>query len=250
MISSQPRAASFDPAVGVLAVHWRLAALDFDAKMLRFRLALKANFDPNQPRVPAGRPDGGQWTRVEGYVRDTIVEEPEQESSDARERRRRMFVLRGRGTRFRIAPNPNADPSAPVHAVDAFSDVSKHNAEIEIVAAETLVDADLIRAIMYVETTQGYYGRVADSLRISNSVLPMNINVSVWGEAFGGRTKLNVPLNNIRAGAVILRGIIGNLFDTAGVAEIATLYNYLPATIVSDYGARVQAVYNSRPWEK
>jgi hypothetical protein len=39
---------------------------------LRFRLALKrlidhcakANFNPSQPRVPAGHPDGGQWTRV------------------------------------------------------------------------------------------------------------------------------------------------------------------------------------------
>jgi hypothetical protein len=28
--------------------------------------ALKANFNPNQPRVPAGNPDGGQWTGVGG----------------------------------------------------------------------------------------------------------------------------------------------------------------------------------------
>lgn len=52
-------------------MRWQLAALDFDAKMLRLGLALKANFDPNQPRVPAGRPDGGQWTRVEGYARES-----------------------------------------------------------------------------------------------------------------------------------------------------------------------------------
>jgi hypothetical protein len=26
------------------------------------KLARKANFDPNQPRVPVGNPDGGQWT--------------------------------------------------------------------------------------------------------------------------------------------------------------------------------------------
>ncbi len=32
--------------------------------MLRFELALKANFNPSQPRVPAGRPSGGRWTRV------------------------------------------------------------------------------------------------------------------------------------------------------------------------------------------
>jgi hypothetical protein len=34
-------------------------------RALAFRLALdgKANFNPNQPRVPRGRPDGGRWTR-------------------------------------------------------------------------------------------------------------------------------------------------------------------------------------------
>lgn len=55
----------------MLAIRWQLAALAFDAKMLRLALALKANFDPNQPRVPAGQPDGGQWTRVEGYARES-----------------------------------------------------------------------------------------------------------------------------------------------------------------------------------
>ncbi len=27
----------------------------------------KANFDPNQPRVPRGEPDGGRWTRAEAW---------------------------------------------------------------------------------------------------------------------------------------------------------------------------------------
>jgi hypothetical protein len=47
-----------------------------DAAMLRHRLALfdieaqhrlawhRSHFDPNQPRVPAGHPDGGRWTRA------------------------------------------------------------------------------------------------------------------------------------------------------------------------------------------
>lgn len=38
----------------------RHADLDLDIKLLRLRL--KAGFDPSQPRVPAGDPDGGQWT--------------------------------------------------------------------------------------------------------------------------------------------------------------------------------------------
>lgn len=37
-----------------------------DNKLQALRRAVKANFDPNQPRVPAGNPDGGQWTDVDG----------------------------------------------------------------------------------------------------------------------------------------------------------------------------------------
>ncbi|GLS30522.1 hypothetical protein SAMN04488498_103165 [Mesorhizobium albiziae] len=37
-----------------------LASLDVDIKLLR--LGMKAGFNPSQPRVPAGDPDGGQWT--------------------------------------------------------------------------------------------------------------------------------------------------------------------------------------------
>jgi len=38
------------------------AGLQAEANLIRLRLALKAGFDPNQPRVPAGSPHGGQWT--------------------------------------------------------------------------------------------------------------------------------------------------------------------------------------------
>jgi len=51
-----------------------LAALRSEVLGLRLHLALKrvwaallkANFDPNQPRVPRGHPHGGCWTRVGG----------------------------------------------------------------------------------------------------------------------------------------------------------------------------------------
>lgn len=36
--------------------------------MLRLSLALKAGFRPDQPRVPGGQLDGGQWIRVPGYA--------------------------------------------------------------------------------------------------------------------------------------------------------------------------------------
>lgn len=36
--------------------------------VLRLSVALKAGFRPDQPRVPGGRPDGGQWVHVPGYA--------------------------------------------------------------------------------------------------------------------------------------------------------------------------------------
>lgn len=43
-------------------LRWTLDALQVQVKLLRLMRAMqKAGFDPTQPRVPAGNPDGGQW---------------------------------------------------------------------------------------------------------------------------------------------------------------------------------------------
>jgi len=51
----------------LLRQRWLMSA---DAVLLHARyvnyLLAKANFNPNQPRVPRGSPNGGEWTRVEG----------------------------------------------------------------------------------------------------------------------------------------------------------------------------------------
>lgn len=45
---------------GLLRLRWLAAATRFELAMYRHMLALKYN--PDQPRVPRGDPDGGQWT--------------------------------------------------------------------------------------------------------------------------------------------------------------------------------------------
>ncbi len=45
----------------LLRLKWHVAALRFEIAMRRHALALKA-FNPDQPRVPAGSSQGGQWT--------------------------------------------------------------------------------------------------------------------------------------------------------------------------------------------
>src|SRR5687768_5067706 len=52
----------------LLQMRCETAAMQLEVALLRLRLALKAGFDPNQPRVPPGRPEGGHWTRVGGGV--------------------------------------------------------------------------------------------------------------------------------------------------------------------------------------
>jgi hypothetical protein len=47
---------------GLMRLKWLAAATRFELAMVRHDRALKANFNPNEPRVPAGNPDGGQWT--------------------------------------------------------------------------------------------------------------------------------------------------------------------------------------------
>ncbi len=48
----------------LLRLKWLLAAEAFQNALQRHVRALK--FDPNQPRVPAGNSDGGQWTSSSG----------------------------------------------------------------------------------------------------------------------------------------------------------------------------------------
>jgi len=78
----------------------------------------------------------------------------------------------------------------------------------------------------------------------------MNINSPFWGDSFGSRSELELAPNNIRAGARMLKGIIGNFQSPASISEIATLYNRHDAKKLTDYGARVASVYRYRPWEK
>jgi hypothetical protein len=55
------------------ALPWPLAAI----------VEAKANFDPNQPRVPAGNSDGGQWTNDSNETDGEGAYDSEAETSDA-----------------------------------------------------------------------------------------------------------------------------------------------------------------------
>lgn len=50
-------------AKGVATLRHKLALMDIAAQHIDTH---RSHFNPNQPRVPAGRPDGGQWTSAGG----------------------------------------------------------------------------------------------------------------------------------------------------------------------------------------
>ncbi len=150
--------------------------------------------------------------------------------------------------RFAVAENPDADGAAPIYELSLFSEVARHSAEIERAAREVGVDARLIRAVLYVETTHGYYDAPLELIGANRSIRPMNVNVDYWGDAFGDREALSEPEHNIRAGALMLKRISANLPADAAVRHVATLYNDIDAAVVSDYGARVEKVYETQPW--
>lgn len=236
-----------------------LAALEIRWALMK--LAWKYN--PSQPRVPAGNPDGGQWTsgwvqvaangQDEGGIATDAIPRARDQTLDLpaseRDKARRVLVLQGGGGDFYVAPNPTANSSAPWYEDASKSTVGSFNDGIEFAAAKEGVDPNLIRAVMYVETTHGWYDEYTQPLGLNDTILPMNVSVGNWGVPLGlSREDLEQPFTNIEAGTKILKGIIANFPAGASVSAVATLYNSLSATKVTNYGARVAAVYEKKPW--
>ncbi|WP_341988977.1 hypothetical protein [Azorhizobium sp. AG788] len=68
----------------LLALKADILATQFIVRALILRETLrKANFDPNQPRSPAGSPNGGQWTREGGGPSSGLPGSLPQEGSEA-----------------------------------------------------------------------------------------------------------------------------------------------------------------------
>jgi hypothetical protein len=162
---------------------------------------------------------------------------------------RKKCIMENRTTcKLVVSENAKADASEPLREIAAFSQVNMYSALIDRVAGETGVDARLIRAIMYMETTHGYYDAPLALIGQNKSLLPMNVNVEYWGNTFGDRKTLSQPYDNIKAGAEILKRIIANLPRPASIRQIATLYQNINGNAVSDYGARVDRLYATQPW--
>ncbi|KIM03888.1 MAG: hypothetical protein KN64_10625 [Sulfurovum sp. AS07-7] len=126
--------------------------------------------------------------------------------------------------------------------------VLKYSKDIESIATGYGISPRLVKAIMYMEQTHGWYDIVLDLAGKNKSILPMNINIDYWGEFVGTREQLHDPIFNITQGVKMLYLLKIHLGNKYNIANIATLYNDHNAVIVSEYGARVEYIYAKELW--
>lgn len=147
---------------------------------------------------------------------------------------------------FEINDNPTAVGSRPFYELESMSQVNKWRGLIMQIAKRYSVDYTLLIAIMYMETTHGWYDKFYPARK---TVLPMNLHYHYWRKLGVTKENLNCPYYNIEFGAILLSRIKARIKNPT-IAKIATLYNYLGAEKVTNYGARVARIYLTQPWRK
>lgn len=155
-----------------------------------------------------------------------------------------MAILGKGQADFQLKPDTEPITDAPWYKIKSFSEVNKYLSIIDEEAAAAKIDPDFVKAVVYLETTQGWYDRFHPE---NKSIRPMNIQSEYWKDLGYSRTELETPRLNIRAGVDLIKRIQSNYPDGSH-SEVATLYNDLAAKKVNDYGARVQILVREKPW--
>jgi peptidoglycan hydrolase-like protein with peptidoglycan-binding domain len=165
-------------------------------------------------------------------------------SNNAMERKK--AVLGNGKADFTLKPDLEPVTEEPFYVFPVFSEVKENDKIILEEAKKAKVAPDLVKAIIYVESTQGWYDRITPW---NKSIRPMNIQAEYWKELGYSRDDLEIPRLNIRAGIELIHRLQLQA-PQATIEEIATLYNDLNAKRISDYGARVAKIMKEKPWEK
>lgn len=197
--------------------------------------------------VVASRPSGEKKFGPGAFK--GILQPPDDTPGSPPISRREILARGGTGFRISVADNPKANGRPPLNEIPSASMVKENDAYIRRAADQHKVDPDLIRAIIYVESTHGWYDKVLSPFDANKSILPMNVNTKYWGDTWGKRQVLKSPQQNINGGARMLRSIL-NAMPDGDIAQVASVYNDSNTKSVTDYGARVEAVYAEKPWNK
>jgi ribosomal protein S20 len=170
------------------------------------------------------------------------------------EKDRTENIIEDKPALFEIAKNPKADGSPVVWEIPSLGNwaVRRYEPLISEISDKHGVDANLVRAIMWTECARGHkvgFDKLADKLRISGRVLPMNVDKQKWSSLIGkSADDMYSSRNSIEAGVVLIKRIQQRIEDPTP-EKIGSLWLYLGRENTSDFGAYVQRIYDERPWE-
>ena len=162
---------------------------------------------------------------------------------------RKQSILYNIPLTFKVKTNSEANDEMPYYELHNFNQVSKHVRIIESEANSQKVDVNLIKSIVYMETTHGYYDLLLRPIDKNKSILPMNVRSDYWKDLGYSREELKKPEINIKAGVLLLKRISERV-QPKTIENISTIYQNLGATKLSDYGARVKKIYDLQKWNK
>jgi hypothetical protein len=167
---------------------------------------------------------------------------------------RKKSIIENTPAIFEIHDNPYAVGTEPLVELDSQSEVSRWCGLIIQSAQKHGVDARLAMAIMYMETTHGWYDKfypdfLEKRFPMRRSILPMNIHYRYWRTLGITKELVNCPYYNIDFGVILLSRIQARIKNPT-IAKIASIYNFLGAEKVNNYGARVAIIYFEQPWVK
>lgn len=160
---------------------------------------------------------------------------------------RMVSILTDSPALFVVADSSAQANPTPKHYLEYFEQVTKHADRINEAAARHNADPDLVRAIIWMESTRGYYDGVTGLVLKPKTILPMNVYADYWTGFRVTREGLQNPAINIDTGTKILARLQARTSDNS-IAKTATLYGDLAAQKESEYGKTVEYYYNTKPW--
>jgi soluble lytic murein transglycosylase-like protein len=158
---------------------------------------------------------------------------------------RRDSILKNTPGTFHVNPDDTvrAYPS-PRYARPEFEETTLNWLTIQQMARRYNLDPDFVSAIVWIESTHGWYDRYDPR---NKTIRPMNVHARLWEQLGVTRRDLEDPQINIAAGVHILAAIWERT-DEPTYEKVATLYNQLGASRVNGYGKTVVHYMVQKPW--
>lgn len=158
---------------------------------------------------------------------------------------RRESILKNTPGVFQVAPDPAAKHYAnPIYARQDLEEVTANLLTIDKAALRYDLNPDFVRAIVWMESTHGWYDRYDPH---NKTIRPMNVHAKLWEQLGITRADLDNAELNIEAGVYILAQIWART-ENPNYEKVATLYNMMSATKVDGYGKTVVYYMQHRPW--